>query len=288
MKAYPIKLEAVCKDIIWGGMRLGEQFGKPKRKIAEAWELTVHPEGICKIENGAFAGKTLADYLGTAQGFPIMIKLIDAHDHLSIQVHPAKTEMWYVVDCAEGAKLVYGLKEPFNEARFRDALANGTVEDLLNVVPAHRGDVFFVPQGLVHAIGAGVLIAEIQENSNITYRVYDYDRLQNGKPRELHVEQAMKIIKDFTPEQLEAARFACGKGNENTIANCPLFRIDRLTVNGAQTITAHKPFSSVLCLEGSGTIGGEPIAKGDSYFLPDGCGDVKIEGNLEALVTTIP
>ena len=287
MKAYPMKLEAVCKDILWGGTLLGEQYGKPAGKIAEAWELTVHPEGVNRIENGALAGKTLAEYLGTAEGFPILIKLIDARDKLSVQVHPAKTEMWVIVDCEPGAKLVYGLKEKFCEADFRAALENGRVEELLNFVPVKSGDVFFIPQGLVHAIGAGILIAEIQENSNVTYRVYDYGRLQNGKPRELHVEQAIQTIRDFSPGEIETARYACGRGNENTLANCPLFRVDRLTVNGEAVIPAAKPFTAVVCTKGEGTLGGERIAQGDSFFLPEGCGDVKAEGRLELLVTTV-
>ena len=284
--AYPMKLEAVCKDIIWGGTQLGEQFNKPAGKIAEAWELTVHPEGVNKIENGELSGKLLSDYLGSDQNFPIMIKLIDACDRLSIQVHPVKTEMWYIVDCKPDAKLVYGLKKKFDEAEFRAALENGTVEELLNFVPVHPGDVFFIPQGLVHAIGAGILIAEIQENSNVTYRVYDYGRLQNGKPRELHVEQAMKTIKDFTDAQIDAARYECGCGDEHTLANCPLFRVDRYVVRGEQTIPEAAPFTSVICLDGEGTIGGETIVKGDSFFLPQGCGDVKVQGNLEIIVTT--
>ena len=286
MNPYPMKLEAVCKDIIWGGTQLGEQFHKPSGKIAEAWELTVHPEGINRIENGACKGKLLSDYLGTDQNFPIMIKLIDACDRLSIQVHPVKTEMWYIVDCKPDAKLVYGLKKKFDEAEFRAALENGTVEELLNFVPVHPGDVFFIPQGLVHAIGAGILIAEIQENSNVTYRVYDYGRLQNGKPRELHVEQAMKTIKDFTDEQIEAARYECGRGSTETIANCPLFRVDRRVVQGKTVLHAADPFTSVICLNGEGTIGGETIVKGDSFYLPNGCGDVTVEGKLELILTT--
>ena len=287
MNAYPMKLEAVCKDILWGGEQLGKKFHKPAGRIAEAWELTVHPEGVNRIENGENKGKTLAEYLGSAENFPVMIKLIDAQDRLSIQVHPVKTEMWVILDCEPGAKLVYGLKEKFSEATFRAALENGTVEELLNFVPVRPGDVFFIPQGLVHAIGAGILIAEIQENSNVTYRVYDYGRLQNGKPRELHVEQAMRTIRDFTPEQIEAARYSCGRGGENTLANCPLFRVDRLTVNGATEIPAADPFTAVVCTEGEGTLGGEKIRQGDSFFLPKDCGTVKVTGRLELLLTTV-
>lgn len=283
----PMKLKAVCKDIIWGGYKLGKAFHKPEGKIAEAWELTVHPEGINEIENGAYAGRNLADYLGSKENFPVMIKLIDACDRLSIQVHPVKTEMWVILDCEPGATLVYGLKDKFDEKAFRAALDNGTVEDLLNYVPVFPGDVFFIPQGLVHAIGKGILIAEIQMNSNVTYRVYDYNRLQNGKPRELHVDQAMSVIRDFTPEEIDALRFSRGDGGKETIANCPYFRVDRLDLNGSAMIPESAPFTSVVCVEGEGTIGGEKIVKGDSFYLPQGCGDVPVEGSMELLITTV-
>lgn len=282
-----MKLSAVCKDIIWGGRKLSESFHKPEGKIAEAWELTVHPDGINAIENGPLVGKLLSDYLCSDKDFPVMIKLIDACDRLSIQVHPVKTEMWVILDCEPGATLVYGLKERFDEKAFREALNKGTVEELLNYVPVHPGDVFFIPQGLVHAIGKGILIAEIQQNSNVTYRVYDYNRLQNGKPRELHVDQAMQVIRDFTPEQINALRYEKGRGDENTLACCPLFRVDRLTVNGEAVIPEKAPFSSVICVDGEGVIGEETFVKGDSFFLPEGCGDVKVSGNAELLITTV-
>ena len=197
-----------------------------------------------------------------------------------------KTEMWYIVEAEEGASLVYGLKESFDETTFRQALAKGTVEELLNYVPVHKGDVFFIPQGLVHAIGKGILIAEIQENSNVTYRVYDYGRLQNGKPRELHVEEAIGTVKDFTPEGIDALRYSEGKDSEATIAHCPLFRVDRHLVNGTMMLSAEEDFLSVICLDGEGSIGGEPIRKGDSYFLPKGISAVCLEGHLEILITT--
>ena len=204
-----MKLHPVYKDIIWGGDRLVREYGKTDGgpKIAESWELAVHKEGVCTIANGEYAGMKLNEYLGS-DDFPTLIKLIDACDNLSIQVHPAKTEMWYIVEAEEGAQLVYGLKGRFDEKTFRKALAEGTVEQLLRYVPVHKGDIFFIPTGLVHAIGKGILIAEIQQNSNITYRVYDYNRLQNGKPRELHVEQAISVIRDFTEEDIRAARFS--------------------------------------------------------------------------------
>jgi mannose-6-phosphate isomerase len=217
-----------------------------------------------------------------------MIKLIDACDRLSVQVHPVKTEMWYIVDCKKEASLVYGLKDSFDETAFRSALANKTTESLLHYVPVHKGDVFFIPQGMVHAIGDGILIAEIQENSNVTYRVYDYDRLQNGKPRDLHVDEAMKTVKDFTDGQVDALRFALGRGDDHTLANCPSFRVDRYEVDGSLSLRADEEFLSVICLEGEATVGGEPMKKGDSYFLPAGLGKTDIVGTCEILVTSYP
>ncbi len=290
MKRYPLKLESVNKEIIWGGTLLGEQYNKPKKKIAEAWELSIHPEGICRIANGEYAGMPLSDYIGSDEKFPIMIKLIDACDSLSIQVHPVKTEMWYIVDAKPGARLVYGLKESFSEESFRAALRDENVEKLLNYVEVHKGDVFFIPQGLVHAIGAGILIAEIQENSNVTYRVYDYGRLQNGKPRELHVDSAMKTIRDFTDGEIDSLRYSetAGKRQESSLACCRSFKTDLHTVNGAQKLCAGGNFISVICLEGSGNIDGEAMLKGDSYFIPAGYGEFTVHSDFcRIIVTTV-
>ena len=187
MKKYPLKLSAVFKEIIWGGTRLKEEYGKvcDLDKLAESWELTVRPDGMNVITNGEYAGMTLGEYLGEeAKGFPLLIKLIDACDKLSIQVHPndeyamknegeyGKTEMWYIVDALPGSKLVYGLSG-YDPDTFRKALADGECEKYLNYVDVKKGDVFFIPSGCVHAIGAGILIAEIQQSSKVTYRVYD-------------------------------------------------------------------------------------------------------------------
>ncbi len=285
MNKYPLKLEAVNKNIIWGGTRLSESYGKGDGKIAEAWELTVHPEGINVIANGEYKGMLLSDYIGSKEDFPIMIKLIDAADRLSVQVHPVKTEMWCVLEADEGATLVYGLKDKFDEKAFTEAVAEGRVEELLNYVPVKKGDVFFIPQGLVHAIGKGILIAEIQENSNITYRVYDYNRLQNGKPRELHVEQAIKTVKDFAEEQISSIRYLNGKKSDNVLADCSLFKVERYQLDSSMEIDTDSGFVSVICTEGEGTVGGEPMKKGDSFFLPDNMGKVKITGNCEIIIS---
>ena len=287
MNKYPLKLNSVNKSIIWGGEKLGLSYGKGEGKIAEAWELTVHPEGINVIENGEYAGMKLSEYIGSDENFPIMIKLIDACDRLSVQVHPVKTEMWYVLEADEGASLVYGLKNGFDKAEFEKAIAENRVEALLNYVPVKKGDVFFIPQGLVHAIGKGILIAEIQENSNVTYRIYDYGRLQNGKPRELHVEQSLNTIKDFTEDEINAVRYENGKTSENNVANCNLFNVDRYEVTSSIVLDTEKSFVSVVCVEGEGMIGNEKMNKGDSFFLPEKMGKVEVSGRCEIIVTTV-
>ena len=204
-----LKLDAPCKDYIWGGNRLREEYGKisDADKIAESWELSCHKDGQSVIANGKDKGKTLSEYvaenkksLGTAcdrfEYFPILIKLIDAKDNLSVQVHPdndyamrvegeyGKTEMWYIVDCEEGSQLIYGFDKEISREEFADRIKNNTLLEVTNNVPVHKGDVFFIESGTLHAIGKGILIAEIQQNSNTTYRVYDYGRVgKDGKPR---------------------------------------------------------------------------------------------------------
>ncbi len=292
---YPLKLKPVFKEIIWGGQRLKQEYGKDCdfEKLAESWELTVRPDGMNVIENGPCAGSTLADYLdapANGPAFPLLIKLIDACDKLSIQVHPddayaqahegeyGKTEMWYIVDALPGAKLVYGLKN-YDKETFRAAVANGTLEDYMNEVEVKKGDVFFIPSGCVHAIGAGILIAEIQQSSNVTYRVYDYNRPgKDGKPRELHVEKALDVIVDYKPEDIEAIRFACGRSS-TSLADCRYFAVDRYVVDGAPlTLSARDNFLHLLCLAGEGMVGDVAVKKGDSIFLPVGLDAVAVTG----------
>ena len=195
-----LKLKAPCKDYIWGGNRLREEYGKQldSDRIAESWELSCHKDGQSVITGGEFDGKTLSDYIaakgkgvlgkncGRFEYFPVLIKLIDAKDNLSVQVHPSneyalrvegeygKTEMWYIVDCDPGAELLYGFKHEISKEEFAERIANNTLLEVTNNVPVHKGDVFFIESGTLHAIGKGILIAEIQQNSNTTYRIYDY------------------------------------------------------------------------------------------------------------------
>ena len=214
-----LKLQFVGKDYLWGGTRLREEYGKKIdfNPLAETWECSVHPDGPSVIANGEFKGRTLAEvlkehpeYLGskvTNGELPVLIKFIDAKKALSVQVHPndeyawqhehqnGKTEMWYVLDAAEGANLIYGFQHKVTPEILRKAVATGRLDRHLQKIKVHKGDVFYIPSGTVHGIGAGVLIAEIQESSNVTYRVYDYDRLdKNGKKRELHFDKAVQVM----------------------------------------------------------------------------------------------
>ena len=201
-----------------GGQKLITDFNKKTQlsKAAESWELSTHKDGESVVATGSFKGLKLSEYIkenGNAECigkkaakfdfFPMLIKLIDAKDKLSIQVHPddeyalrregeyGKTEMWYIVDCEEGAYIYYGVKQEITKDELADRIKNNTLTDVLNKVPVKRGDVFFIPAGTIHAICAGILICEIQQNSNTTYRIYDYDRRDaNGNPRQIHVEKA--------------------------------------------------------------------------------------------------
>ncbi len=298
---YPLKLRSVSKEIIWGGNRLKTEYGKTADfdKIAESWELTVRYDGMNTIENGDYAGMTLGEYLGKdAEGFPLLIKLIDAMDKLSIQVHPddsyakekegeyGKTEMWYIVDAEPGAKLVYGLKN-YEKESFRAAVADGTLEQYMNAVDVKKGDIFFIPSGLVHAIGAGILIAEIQQSSNVTYRVYDYMRRgKDGKLRELHVDKALDVIVDYTEEEIRAIRFEDGEA-ENALANCRYFKVDRYVLTEDITLSADTSFVHILALDGEGTVGGVAIKKGESIFLPKGLTDVTVSGKGLEIITSM-
>ncbi|MGN1127320.1 MAG: type I phosphomannose isomerase catalytic subunit [Candidatus Flemingiibacterium sp.] len=312
---YPLKLKPTVKEIIWGGDRLKTDYGKsaPFEKLAESWELTVRPDGMNVIENGECAGMTLGDYLApeligkgySGDRFPLLIKFIDARDKLSIQVHPSdeyalknegeygKTEMWYIVEAEEGAELVFGLNDGYSKEAFDRAVENGTVESLLRRVKVKPGDVYFIPSGLVHAIGAGILICEIQQNSNVTYRVYDYNRPgKDGKPRELHVAKAREVIIDYSPAQLETLRFS-GRADltPDLLATCDKFTVHKYEVSGELSldVTEHS-FVSLTFVSGDGEMifgkDSYKFAKGDTYFLPAGLGEVKLSSESAVCIAS--
>lgn len=315
----PMQLKPAFKDYIWGGTRLRDDFQKDCDfdKIAESWELSCHKDGNSVISGGEFDGLTLQEFidkqgkavLGTNcerfENFPILIKLIDAKDNLSVQVHPnneyalrvegeyGKTEMWYIVDCDEGATLLYGFKNEISKDEFAKRIADNTLLEVTNAVPVKKGDVFFIEAGTLHAIGKGILIAEIQQNSNTTYRIYDYGRVGNdGKPRELHVEKA-KDVTALRPAKAypETEIIAKDGYTEKLLSSCEYFTTYALEVNDKATLTAdEKSFNSILILEGSGRLSGESeieFKKGDSIFVPASSGDYTIEGKCKAILTKV-
>lgn len=310
-----LKLIPSFKDYLWGGHRLADEYNKKYdgKILAESWELSCHPDGPSVIANGQYAGMTLSKFIETEgkevlgencrrfRDFPVLVKFIDAKDNLSIQVHPdnryalknegqyGKTEMWYVMDAAEGAYLYYGFKESISKEEFAKRIEDDTLLEVLNAVPVHKGDVFFIESGTMHAIGKDILIAEIQQNSNVTYRVYDYGRVgKDGKKRELHVDKALAVTR-----REPSGNF---KSSYPHVADCDYFTVDKLNLDGSvlgkiEGVVTDKSFASILFLDGSGKIssGGETeeYKKGDSILLTAGSGAYTIEGSCDALVTTI-
>lgn len=318
-----LKLIAPCKDYIWGGNRLREEYGKKldSDKIAESWELSCHKDGQSVIDGGEFGGKTLSEFIETKgktavlgtncdrfEYFPILIKLIDAKDNLSVQVHPSneyalkvegeygKTEMWYIVDCNEGAELLYGFKREITKEEFSQRIEDNTLLEVANNVPVHKGDVFFIESGTLHAIGKGILIAEIQQNSNTTYRVYDYGRVGNdGRPRELHVEKALDVTERIPPKYPTTAQGQPEKvkgGVKTLLRTCEYFNVNKLEIDGAMTLCAdEKSFKSLLFLDGNAEIkstdGVQSAAKGDSFFVSAGSGEFTVSGKCEVILSDI-
>lgn len=259
----PFLLSPAAKDYIWGGTRLREEYNKhiDMTPLAETWECSTHPDGPSRVASGAFAGEKLVDvlrahpeFIGTHPktdgegGLPVLIKFIDAARDLSVQVHPSdeyarthehgqlgKTEMWYVLEAAPGASLVYGFRQDLTRPMLAASLEDDTVEQYLQKVEIHRGDVFLIESGTVHAIGAGAMIVEIQESSNLTYRMYDYHRLgKDGKPRELHIAKALDVVdlrQKPLPEQLQRACEEHDGYSVELLEQCKYFRTERLRLD---------------------------------------------------------
>lgn len=316
------RLTPAFKDYLWGGTKLRDVYHKPCDfdKVAESWELSTHPAGESKILGGEYDGLTLSQYIqqvgkevlgksaGAFENFPVLIKLIDAKDPLSIQVHPSdeyalkvegeygKTEMWYIVDCEEGAFLYFGVNRPMTKEEFRQHIQDNTILEVLGKVEVHPGDVFFIEAGTIHAIGAGILIAEIQQNSNCTYRVYDYDRRgADGKPRELHLEKALDVCR-LTPSDTSAHGgpvMVPAGGTVQQLGACKYFSTQKLQVEEALMLqVGEDSFVSLLCVEGvlqvSGPKNSLVLNPGDSVFVPAGTGRVRVAGQGALIETMVP
>ena len=315
------KLTPAFKDYLWGGTKLRDVYGKDCdfEKIAESWELSTHSAGESVIAGGEFDGLTLNQYIEKAgkevlgknpqafENFPVLIKFIDAKDPLSIQVHPSdeyalevekeygKTEMWYVMDCEEGASLYFGVNRPVSKEEFRAKLEDNTILEVLNKVDVHKGDCFFIEAGTIHAIGAGTMICEIQQNSNTTYRVYDYARRgADGKLRELHVDKALDVSK-LTPSDTadkQAAATAIDGDSEKLLATCKYFTTHKYEVETAIELDVDEnSFASFVFLTGEGKVEGTEntveFKTADSVFVPAGVGKVRITGKCSFIKTTV-
>lgn len=319
MNFYPLKFKPVYKDYPWGKRRLPALFDRdePDGIYAESWEISTHRDGESVVVNGALAGKTLSEVLAVSgedilgdrvEGgdFPLLIKLIDADKPLSVQVHPnngnaeavqgePKTEMWYFLN-DEPSRIFCGLKPGTTRDDFIRAIEAESFEEILRVVPAEKGGAAFVPGGRVHAIDAGCLILEIQQNSNTTYRVYDWGRVGNdGKPRELHIEKALQVI-DFEDAGNPACKPVETAPQVRNICTSDFFQLDELTVDGNMELLADgTTFHALFSADGPFVIHygdghSEPVAKGESVLVPAALGPYALETDAEIVVlkTTVP
>lgn len=316
-----LHLRPAFKDYIWGGDSLKKLYGKNSSlpRLAESWELSTHKDGLCIIEDCDYKEQTLLEYIRkngkkvlgercqTQDQLPILIKLIDAKENLSVQVHPddtyaklheddfGKAEMWYVLDAIDNAQLIYGFKKDITKAMFEEHINRGTLTDVLNYVPVKKGDVFFIEPGTIHAIGKGIVLAEIQQSSNITYRVFDYNRVdQYGEKRKLHIEQAVQVAsfkKAYQAQIKYQMEEYCGF-SKATLAKCSYFTVKLLDVVDKVTLNADsESFHSLLCLEGEFLIFNEhhlkKVLKGDSLFIPAYFGEYTLQGKGKFILTTV-
>lgn len=328
VKLYPFSLSGVPKTTIWGGRLLSASWGKMAEAddapLGESWELSVRKQENVRIQNGPYAGKTLGEILRLPGGksmvspnwdgvnFPLLIKLLDAGRDLSVQVHPddafarvweqdvGKTEMWVILSAEPGARLVWGLLPGVGRDDLRRAVKEGRTESVLRHIPVRAGEVYFVPAGLVHAIGGGILLAEIQQNSDLTYRLYDYGRRDSsGQLRPLHTEKGCAAARAYRNEEIARLRFSRGRAilgeNEQLLAHCDYFKVIRARSLPGKHYTGTvllQSFFHLLFTDGAGVLKAGAyelsVKKGDSVFLPAGMGSYRIEGGAEWLCTSLP
>ncbi|MFT4143427.1 MAG: mannose-6-phosphate isomerase, class I [Mobilitalea sp.] len=306
-----ILLEPVFKNMVWGGNRMEEAYGYclPSETTGECWAISAHEKGDCLIKNGEYQGKTLSwlwsnrrDLFGGAEGevFPLLTKIIDAKQDLSIQVHPndeyakkyengalGKKECWYILDCASDGQIVIG-----HNAKSKEELQN-MIEakqwsNLIRILPIKKGDFFQIDPGTVHAIKGGTMILETQQNSDITYRLYDYDRLEKGKPRELHIEKSLDVIacphRDSTVQNTTITEV---NYDRTVLVSCDKYTVEKLSVHGEQEFSQNHNFQNVSVLNGSGVIDEVSIKKGDHFIIPADYGNYRLSGNMELIISYI-
>lgn len=318
---YPLVLKPTLKDYIWGGRKLKTDYNKQSDKniVAESWELSCHKDGISIINNGELKGVSLEKYINSDRrkilgskcdkfdNFPILVKLIDAKNNLSIQVHPddeyaqknegqyGKKEMWYIIDCNPDSYIYYGLNKDLSIDEFQERIKNNTILESLNKVNVKKGDVFFIEPGTLHSICGGILLAEVQQNSNVTYRVYDYNRVgPDGNYRDLHINNAVEVANlrkqsnSYTSCIEEINPDYCKK----LLSKCEYFSAYHIAIdNKIELIANGESFHCILCLNGSTDIiykdTNMQIMKGQTVFIPAGLGAYKIQGACEILFITL-
>lgn len=319
----PFLLKPAAKDYLWGGSRLNDDFGKniPLSPLAETWECSTHPDGQSTVsemdvsledvlmEHPEYLGTHPLKTTGEKPKLPILIKLIDAKKDLSIQVHPddefalrvegslGKTEMWYVLDAKPDTSLIYGFKTDVEAEQVRKAIDGGNIEMFLNYVPIHKNDLFYIEAGTVHAINAGALIVEIQESSNITYRLYDYGRVDKyGKQRPIHIDKALQVANlhsSATPRQpMRVLKYRNGCASE-LLTRCKYFQVERLLLNTevnrelVDFQTGSNSFHALMVVDGCGTMSGKDYMlnffKGDCIFVPADSIPLKLHGRAQIL-----
>lgn len=306
-----IFLEPVFKEMIWGGNRLNTDFGYeiPSNHTGECWAISAHKNGDCVVKNGEYKGESLSslwdnhrELFGGLEGeiFPLLIKIIDAKEDLSIQVHPddayahefengslGKTECWYILDCKEDAQIVIGHNAKDKE-ELKGMIAEHKWEELIRVISIQKGDFFQINPGTVHAIKAGTVILETQQNSDITYRLYDYDRLSDGKLRELHIDKSIDVIQcPHVDTKTDCHSVTLKNGKMEELVACPFYTVTKILVEGIQDFIQTEPFTIISVIEGSGRIDGTSIQKGDHFILAAGYGSYLIEGNLQIITSYI-
>ena len=312
-KTRPILfLNPVFKEMIWGGNQLAEKFGYeiPSDKTGECWAVSAHPNGDCTVREGEYAGRKLSELFKEEpelfgnlplDRFPLLIKIIDAKADLSIQVHPddayakvhengslGKTECWYILDCPEDATLVVGHNAGSRE-ELKEMIDQKRWSELIREVPVKKGDFIQINPGTVHAIKGGLMILETQQNSDITYRVYDYDRLSNGKPRELHVQQSIDVITVPAPSAEDSVSHAADlpANTMNELIACDYYKVYKLTVTEPVSFEQEHPFLIMSVIEGEGLVNGQMIRKGDHFILHSGFGKVELQGDMTLIASSV-
>lgn len=304
-------LEPVFKQRIWGGERLRESFGYdiPGNDTGEAWVVSAHAQGDCRIRDGIYGGMTLGklwkehrELFGNLEGeeFPLLVKIIDAKEDLSIQVHPdndyaglhengalGKCECWYILDCDEGADIVVGHNAKSKE-ELKQMIAEGRFMDLIKIRPLKKGDFFQIEPGTVHAIRRGTLLLETQQSSDVTYRLYDYDRLQDGKPRELHIDRSIDVITcPYTESSAGTETTVEGGCRKERLVSCRFYTVEKWDVEAEAILEQKYPFLILDVIDGEGRIDGHAVRKGDHMILTSGYGTCPIKGKMSVIMSHV-